>query len=92
MATVNWVDIIGYVAGFIVMVSLMMGNMRKLRWLNTGGAILFVGYSYVIAAWPVFVMNALIIGFNLWHLYKLYFPAPQAADLNGNASNGDSDQ
>lgn len=61
-------EIIGYVASLLVAVSLTMSNIVRLRILNMLGALTFVVYGTLIAAWPVAFMNAFIVGINIWYL------------------------
>ena len=40
---------VGYLASVVVAISLMMSNIKKLRWWNLIGAALFVAYGLAIA-------------------------------------------
>lgn len=63
---------IGYAASVIVLVSLSMTSIVKLRWYNLVGAILFSAYGFLIGALPVGIMNFLIVCANLYNLRKMY--------------------
>lgn len=63
---------IGYAASVLVLVSLTMTSIVKLRWYNLGGAILFSTYGFLIGSLPVGFMNFLIICANLYNLRKMY--------------------
>jgi hypothetical protein len=65
-------QLIGYMGSALVIVSHMMRSVRKLRLINLGGAICFVAYALLIRAYPVAVVNGLIILINLRHLYEMY--------------------
>ncbi|MBY6188148.1 YgjV family protein [Marinobacter hydrocarbonoclasticus] len=70
MATVwEW---IGYAASIVVAYSLMMSNIKKLRWWNLVGAALFVVYGLAITAYPVALVNGFIVFIDAYYLYKIY--------------------
>jgi len=68
----NWLEIIGYMASVFVAISLMMSSIVKLRVINLIGAILFMIYSYLIGALPVFFVNLFISVVNIYYLNKIY--------------------
>jgi hypothetical protein len=65
-------EIIGYGASVLVAVSLMMANIKRLRWINMAGALAFSLYGYLIGAYPVFVLNGWIALVNVYFLIRLY--------------------
>ncbi|QDF76306.1 MULTISPECIES: YgjV family protein [Shewanella] len=70
MATIwEWV---GYLASVVVAISLMMSNIKKLRWWNLFGAALFVAYGLAIDALPVALVNFFIVLIDAYYLVKLY--------------------
>lgn len=69
---VEWVEWLGYLASLVVLISLAMSSIVRLRWLNLLGCLLFAFYGWLIAVWPVVVMNLGIAAINLWFLYQLY--------------------
>ncbi len=62
---------LGYAASAIVLVSLSMASIVKLRWYNMLGAALFSAYGFLIGAYPVGIMNLLIVGTNIYYLVKM---------------------
>ena len=54
----NLVELLGYIATFFVAVSFLFKSIVHLRVVNSIGAILFVIYSVIIAAYPVALLNA----------------------------------
>ena len=68
----DWVEWLGYLASLIVLVSLAMSSMLRLRWLNLLGCLLFASYGWLLSVWPVVVMNLGIAAINSWFLYRLY--------------------
>lgn len=63
---------IGYAASVLVLLSLTMTSIVKLRWYNLAGAILFSTYGFLIGSLPVGIMNFLIVCANLYNLRKMY--------------------
>lgn len=53
--------LIGYVGSILVVTSLAMRSILKLRLIGLGGAITFVAYGYLIGAWPIVWTNAVIV-------------------------------
>jgi hypothetical protein len=66
------IELYGYLGSFIIAISLMMSDIRRLRWLNMLGAVVFSSYGFIISAWPVLVLNAFIALINLYHILALY--------------------
>lgn len=63
---------VGYLASVVVAISLMMSNIKKLRWWNLIGAALFVAYGVAIGAYPVALVNFFIVLIDTYYLVKLY--------------------
>lgn len=63
---------VGYLALVVVAISLMMSNIKKLRWWNLIGAALFVAYGVAIDAYPVALVNFFIVLIDIYYLVKLY--------------------
>lgn len=67
----NSAEWLGYAASLLVVMSLLMRDIKRLRYINLVGSILFVIYGILIAAYPVAVMNFVATLINLYHLRKL---------------------
>ncbi|MEJ2041676.1 MAG: hypothetical protein P8X74_11940 [Reinekea sp.] len=66
------IEIYGYLGSALIAVSLMMSNIKQLRWINLIGAGMFASYGLIILAWPVAVLNGFIVLIDIYHLYQLY--------------------
>ena len=64
------IEIWGYFAMCIVLISMMMKNMKWLRILNSIACAMFVLYGFVLGAYPIIIMNILVIVINLSRLRK----------------------
>ena len=69
--TFDILEWIGYLASLIVLISLLMRSVKKLRWVNLAGSLLFSFYGFMIGAIPVGVMNAGIVVINVVYLWKM---------------------
>lgn len=65
-------DWIGYIASLIVLISLLMSSVKKLRWINLGGALLFGIYGFLIGSLPTGFMNLGIVIIDIVFLAKMY--------------------
>lgn len=66
-----WLEVIGYTASGLIAVALMMSSLLRLRIINMIGAGLFALYGLLIHAYPVAVLNGLIVGINIYHLRRM---------------------
>ena len=71
MFSTQLVEWIGYLASILIVISLMMTNILRLRIINTIGCVTFVVYGLLVGAYPVALSNFEIILINMYNLYKL---------------------
>jgi hypothetical protein len=72
MSLTDFFELIGYLASIIIVVSMMMSSLVKLRIVNLTGALLFSVYGFLIGALPVGILNGIVVFVNLYQLYRLY--------------------
>ncbi|MEM1174206.1 MAG: hypothetical protein AAGI27_05305 [Pseudomonadota bacterium] len=72
MTNIPLIEWLGYAASALVLISLSMSSIAKLRWFNLAGAITFAIYGYVIEAWPVAAVNLAISAINVYYLVQHY--------------------
>ncbi|PKG81991.1 hypothetical protein CXF85_15770 [Colwellia sp. 75C3] len=65
-------EMFGYVASVLIALSLMMSNIKRLRWLNFLGAAAFSAYGYLIDAYPVFILNGWVALVDAYYLVRIY--------------------
>lgn len=70
--TVSWLDWFGYAASLVILVSLMMSAIVKLRWINLAGAIMFSAFGFLIGSIPTGALNAGIAAIDIYYLARLY--------------------
>lgn len=68
----TFIEWIGYLASILIVISMFMKDIFKLRFINLVGCILFVIYGLIIEAYPVALANGIIVFVNLYYLYKLF--------------------
>lgn len=64
---------IGYVASAIVLVSLLMSSIVRLRWINLVGAAVFAFYGFMVGVLPAALMNVGIVIIDVYYLAKIYW-------------------
>ncbi|MFT4295237.1 MAG: hypothetical protein QM582_07475 [Micropruina sp.] len=66
----NWVEVIGYVASALIVLSLTMTSVVRLRLLSMTGGLIFVVYGAMLPSVPIIVTNAAVAGVNIWFLRR----------------------
>ena len=66
--TLDTTELIGYVASALVVVSLAMTSVVRLRAISLVGSVTFVVYGVLIESPPIVVTNAAIAALNVWFL------------------------
>ena len=66
------IELIGYLGSILVAVSLMMRSLLRLRLINLVGALFFTMYGALLGAYPVAVLNGLIVCIDLYYLFQMW--------------------
>jgi len=67
ITAIEWV---GYAAMLALLISFMMKDVRRLRIINSIGAILFVIYGFMLqTSWPIIITNLAILCINGYYLF-----------------------
>lgn len=64
-------EVVGYVASALVVLSITMRSILRLRLIGLVGSTAFLVYGILIDAIPIVITNAVIMGIHLWFLRKL---------------------
>lgn len=70
--SLNTVEIIGYLGSILVAISLMMKSLLRLRLINLFGALFFTVYGILLGAYPVAVLNGLIVAIDVYYLIQMW--------------------
>lgn len=65
------IELFGYAGSVLVVVSMLMSSVVKLRIINTVGSIVSGIYAIICGAFPLALMNACLIVINIYNLLKL---------------------
>lgn len=65
------IEIFGYIGSALVVISMLMSSVVKLRIINTIGSIVSGTYAVIVGAFPLVLMNGCLIIINLYNLFKL---------------------
>ena len=65
------IEMIGYLGSVLVLISMLMSSVIKLRLINTIGSVIFAAYAFIIQSYPTAIMNVVLIGVNIYNLIKL---------------------
>lgn len=69
---ISILELFGYAGSFVVLISLTMSSIVRLRWINLLGATMFTIYASLIGAYPAIFMNFGIMIIDIYYLCKLY--------------------
>lgn len=64
------IEIFGYLSMIVVLISVLMSDIKKLRIVNSIACAMFVFYGLVLGAYPIVIMNILVIAINIYKLGK----------------------
>ncbi len=64
------IEIFGYCAMIVVLISFLMQNIKTLRILNIIGCSMFIIYGSILNLTPVIIMNILVVIINLYYIFK----------------------
>lgn len=73
LLSIPLVEWIGYIASVLILISLSLSSILRLRMVNLFGALVFSLYGFLIGSLPVGIMNLIIVFTNLYYLRKLYY-------------------
>ncbi len=65
-----YLEIFGYIGTALVLVSMMMTSINKLRIFNIAGSVISMIYSIFVSAWPVVFLNLGMIIINVIQLIR----------------------
>ncbi|NBP57425.1 hypothetical protein EBU71_12995 [bacterium] len=65
------IEIFGYIAMLVVLASMLMTDVKWLRITNSVASGMFLVYGLVLSAYPLVVMNGLVILINIYKLLTL---------------------
>lgn len=70
--SISFLELIGYLASIVILISIAVNSIVKFRILNALGALIFSIYGFIIGAYPVGFLNGFITLINAYYLYKMF--------------------
>ena len=80
----NLIEWFGYISSFVVLISLTMSSIIKLRWINLLGAIMFSIFGFMINSYPTGTLNLGIALIDIYYLYKIYMRKEELSMVKAN--------
>lgn len=71
MDTSLYLELFGYLGSFLVVISMLMSSVIKLRVINITGSIISGTYALIIGSFPLALMNICLIIINFYNILKL---------------------
>lgn len=71
MSTAMIIEIVGYLGSVLVVVSMLMSSVRRLRIVNAVGAGIFTVYALLIQSYPTAFMNFCLVVIDVYHLIRM---------------------
>ena len=65
------IELFGYLGSLLVVVSMLMTSVKKLRIINIIGSTIFTIYALIIHSYPTALMNGALVLINLYRVYQL---------------------
>lgn len=76
---ITWLDWFGYASSLVILVSLMMSSIVRLRWINLVGAAMFSTFGFLIGSIPTGGLNLGIAIIDIYYLIRIYRERDQLA-------------
>lgn len=67
-----FLEIFGYIGSGLILLSMMMTSVEKLRWFNISGSVISMIYGAVMGTWPVVFLNVGTISINVVQIIRLH--------------------
>ena len=72
MDTKTIVELIGYLGSALVLISMLMTSVVRLRIINLTGSVIFAAYALIIRSYPTALMNIALAGINIFYLIRIF--------------------
>ena len=72
MDTKMIIELIGYIGSALVLVSMLMTSVVRLRIINLTGSTIFAIYALIIRSYPTALMNIALAGINIFYLVRIF--------------------
>ena len=77
-----YLEIFGYIGTALVIISMMMRSINKLRMFNIAGSIISMIYAIATNTWPIAIMNGVLVIVNVYQLIRVKMKQTQKIETN----------
>lgn len=77
-----FLEVFGYIGTALVLLSMMMTSVVKLRIINMSGSLISMIYAIIMNTWPVAALNIGLIIINTVQLVRIFRSKGQRGDQN----------
>ena len=81
-----YIELFGYLGSFLVVVSMLMASVVKLRIINITGSLISGIYALIIGSFPLALMNTCLIIINVFNLIRLLKASHEYEVIKGDIS------
>ena len=67
-----FLEVFGYIGSGLILLSMMMTSVEKLRWFNISGSVISMIYGVIMGTWPVVFLNVGTISINVVQIIRLH--------------------
>lgn len=77
-----WFEVIGYTGSLLILVSMLMTSVVKLRIINMIGSAVFTVYAILIGSYPTAFLNGCLVVINVFHLVKQWRTTSKSYEIH----------
>ena len=74
-------ELFGYLGSVLVLVSMLMTSVVRLRVINLIGSAIFAAYAILIRSYPTALLNGCLVGVNIYQLLRLRRSAGKSYEI-----------
>ncbi|GHU85551.1 hypothetical protein FACS1894153_0980 [Bacteroidia bacterium] len=65
----NFIEIFGYIASFLLIVTFIVKDIKHIRWIGMFGCVFWVIYGFLRVSYPIMIANVIIVSVNIYYLF-----------------------
>lgn len=71
LASLHWIEIIGWLASILTVASYSVSTMMPLRLLAISSSVCFIAYSFTLQLWPLLAMELILLPINTYRFWQV---------------------
>lgn len=80
------IELFGYLGSILIIISMLMTSVKKLRIINMIGSLIFTTYAIIIRSYPTALLNSFLVIINILHLMRIFRNEKRDRAMQGRAS------